>query len=222
MNRFLTVRKSLLSGASIAIIALAVPTVAPVAQAGTLPADQIVLDGSCLSMGDVLGAAQAALAAYVAGGPPAGVTINNDWVPAVYLLTNAGQFAGGSGLCTQIATTTTPTTTDPPTTTPPTTDPPTTDPPTTDPPTTDPPTTDPPTTDPPTTTPPTTDPQSWQGWGHGHHHGDGQGNWGQGNGGQGNGGQGNGGQGNGGQGNGGQGNWGNGGQGSWGGGNGGH
>ena len=187
MNRFLTVRKSLLSGASIAIIALAVPTVAPVAQAGTLPADQIVLDGSCLSMGDVLGAAQAALAAYVAGGPPAGVTINNDWVPAVYLLTNAGQFAGGSGLCTQIATTTTPTTTDPP-----------------------------------TTTPPTTDPQSWQGWGHGHHHGDGQGNWGQGNGGQGNGGQGNGGQGNGGQGNGGQGNWGNGGQGSWGGGNGGH
>lgn len=55
MNRFLTVRKSLLSGASIAIIALAVPTVAPVAQAGTLPADQIVLDGSCLSMGDVLG-----------------------------------------------------------------------------------------------------------------------------------------------------------------------
>jgi hypothetical protein len=72
MNRFLTVRKSLLSGASIAIIALAVPTVAPVAQAGTLPADQIVLDGSCLSMGDVLGAAQAALAAYVAGGPPPG------------------------------------------------------------------------------------------------------------------------------------------------------
>jgi hypothetical protein len=212
MNRFLTVRKSLLSGASIAIIALAVPTVAPVAQAGTLPADQIVLDGSCLSMGDVLGAAQAALAAYVAGGPPAGVTINNDWVPAVYLLTNAGQFAGGAGLCTQIATTTTPTTTDPPTT----------DPPTTDPPTTDPPTTDPPTTDPPTTTPPTTDPPSWQGWGHGHHHGDGQGNGGQGNwgnGGQGNGGQGNGGQGNGGQGNGGQ---GNGGQGSWGWGNGGH
>jgi len=162
MNRFLTVRKSLLSGASIAIIALAVPTVAPVAQAGTLPADQIVLDGSCLSMGDVLGAAQAALAAYVAGGPPAGVTINNDWVPAVYLLTNAGQFAGGAGLCTQIATTTTPTTTDPP---------------------------------------------SWQGWGHGHHHGDGQGNGGQGN--WGNGGQGNGGQGNGG--------WG-----SWGWGNGGH
>ncbi len=187
MNRFLTVRKSLLSGASIAIIALAVPTVAPVAQAGTLPADQIVLDGSCLSMGDVLGAAQAALAAYVAGGPPAGVTINNDWVPAVYLLTNAGQFAGGAGLCTQIATTTTPTTTDPPTT--------------------DPPTTDPPTTDPPTTTPPTTDPPSWQGWGHGHHHGDGQGNGGQGN--WGNGGQGNGGQGNGG--------WG-----SWGWGNGGH
>jgi hypothetical protein len=206
MNRFLTLRKSLLGGASIAIIALAVPTVAPMAQAATPPADQIVLTGSCLSMGDVLGAAQAALAAYVAGGPPAGVTINNDWVPAVYLLTNAGQFAGGSGLCTQIATTTTPTTTDPPTTapptttppttTPPTTDPPATDPPTTDPPTTDPPTTDPPTTDPPTTTPPTTDPPSWQGSGHGHHHGDGQGN-------------------------GGQGNWGNGGQGNWGWGNGG-
>ncbi len=70
MKRFLTVRKSLLGGASIAVIALAVPTVASMAQAGTPPADQIVLNGSCLSMGAVLGAAEAALAAYVPGGPP--------------------------------------------------------------------------------------------------------------------------------------------------------
>jgi hypothetical protein len=203
VKSFLSLKKTLLTGAGIAVIALAVPGVASVAQAGTPPADQVVLDGSCLSLGDVLSAAQAAIAAYVPGGPPAGVTVNNMWVPAVFLLTNAGQFTEVLGLCNQA---------------PAANNSPTTDPPTTDPPSIDPPTTDPPSIDPPSTDPNGSSPCD------GHHHGWGQGNggqgngdhgnggqgWGQGNGGQGNGGQGwgqgNGGQGNGGQGNGGQGN----------------
>ena len=173
-----------MTSAGVAIIALAVPAVTSVAQADTPPADQIVLDGSCLSLSDVLAAAQQAIAAYVPGGPPAGVTINNTWAPAVLLLTNAGYFAGDLGWCAQVA---------PPTTT---NDDPTTP--------TDPSNTDPNGTDPNGTDPNGTPPGNWGD--HGHHHGWGQGNWGQGNWGQGNWGQGNWGQGNWGQGNGGQGN----------------
>jgi hypothetical protein len=180
-----------MTGAGVAIIALAVPAVTSVAQADTPPADQIVLDGSCLSLSDVLSAAQQAIAAYVPGGPPAGVTINNTWVPAVSLLTNAGNFADDLGLCTQTA---------PPATT---NDDPTIP---TDPSNTDPNGTGPNGTDPNGTGPDNPPPGNWGD--HGHHHNWGQDNWGQNNWGQNNWGQNNGGQNNWGQNNGGQNNWG--------------
>ncbi|MGA3218116.1 MAG: hypothetical protein ABSE77_03395 [Acidimicrobiales bacterium] len=211
MKRFLPLKKSLMTGAGVAIIALAVPAVASVAQADTPPADQIVLDGSCLSLSDVLSAAQQAIAAYVPGGPPAGVTINNTWVPAVFLLTNAGEFGGGLGLCVQTAP---PATTTDGSTTP--TDPSNTDPSNTDPNGTDPNGTDPNGTDPNGTDPNGTDPNNPPpcNWGdHGPDHGWGQPegsqpNWGQDNWGQNNGGQPNWGQDNCDQNNGGQPNWG--------------
>jgi hypothetical protein len=161
LKPFLSVKKSLLAGAGVAIIALAVPGVASVAQADTPPADQVVLDGSCLSLGDVISAAEQAIAAYVPGGPPAGVTVNNTWVPAVALLTNAGQFADDLGTCNQVAPATTNDPTDPPSTGPNGTDPNGTDPNGTDP----------------------NGPPSCHWRDHGHHHGWGQQNWGQ-NGGQ--------------------------------------
>ncbi len=47
-----------------------------------LPSDQIALVGVCLSSTQVSIAAQQALAQYVAGGPPAGLIVNGNWVPA--------------------------------------------------------------------------------------------------------------------------------------------
>jgi hypothetical protein len=152
VKRFLTIKKSVVAGAGAAIIALAVPGIAAIAQGATLPADQIVLNGSCLSVDDVLAAAQQAMAAYVLGGPPAGVIINNNWVPAAFLASNEGEYAVNLG-CAPIGppASTASDPASPPTTTDPTTT-------TTDPTTT---TTDPTTT----TTVPT-----WHRHHHGHHH----------------------------------------------------
>jgi hypothetical protein len=47
-----------------------------------LPSDQIALVGVCLSPTQVSAAAQQALGQFVAGGPPAGLIINGNWVPA--------------------------------------------------------------------------------------------------------------------------------------------
>jgi len=47
-----------------------------------LPSDQIALVGVCLSPTQVSLAAQEALGQFVAGGPPAGLIINGNWVPA--------------------------------------------------------------------------------------------------------------------------------------------
>jgi hypothetical protein len=47
-----------------------------------LPADQIVLNGSCLSVPQVMAAAQDAIALFVPGDQPAGVIVNDNWVPA--------------------------------------------------------------------------------------------------------------------------------------------
>ncbi len=47
-----------------------------------LPPDQIVLNGTCVSAAQVATAAAQAASLYVPGSPPAGVIINNVWVPA--------------------------------------------------------------------------------------------------------------------------------------------
>jgi hypothetical protein len=114
----------------------------------------------------VLAAAQQAMAAYVPDGPPAGVIINNNWVPASFLAANEGEYAVNKGCPVIDPPSTTATTTPPDPTTTATTTPP--DPTTTA--TTTPP--DPTTTitppDPTTTT--TTTPPAPHWWRHRHHH----------------------------------------------------
>lgn len=63
-----------------------------------LPADQIVVNGTCVSAAQVTAAAAQAVAQYLPGSPPAGVIINNYWVPAAMAaeagIVGANQCAG--------------------------------------------------------------------------------------------------------------------------------
>jgi hypothetical protein len=65
-------------------VGLVAPTISPVAPTNNslFPTDQIALSGSCLSVQQVMAAAREAIALYVPGDQPAGVTVNGGWVPA--------------------------------------------------------------------------------------------------------------------------------------------
>ncbi len=62
-----------------------------------LPADQIVLSGICLSSSQVTQAAQQALSLYVTGAPPAGLIINDNWLPAAQVASSVGYGGGCAG-----------------------------------------------------------------------------------------------------------------------------
>ena len=164
----------------------------------SLPPDQLVINGSCISVSDLRSLAEQAILAYEDNGPPAGVWVDGVWAPANMLIASAAEYAtdgcawvgsGSSEAGTPSTTlpavdslTTVPSTV--PSSTTPTTDPPTTVPSTTvpaaDPPATVPltttPTTVPTTGTPPTTGLPTTTPCHVHDthWGEGNGH---QGNW---------------------------------------------
>jgi len=72
MNRFLTVRKSLLSGASIAIIALAVPTVAPWRRLAPFPPTRSSWMGAVFRWRVVRGGAGGAWLRMSPAAPPPG------------------------------------------------------------------------------------------------------------------------------------------------------
>ena len=79
-----------------------------------LPADQLILNGSCIPGQTVFQTAEEAMANYAPGMQPAGVYINGAWVPAPYLAAFSGDFVVGAAGCTAplgvpttIATTTT-------------------------------------------------------------------------------------------------------------------
>jgi hypothetical protein len=61
-----------------------------------LPADQIVLNGSCLSVTQVTSAAQQAIGLYAVGDQPAGLIINGNWMPAA-MVANSGEYVGADG-----------------------------------------------------------------------------------------------------------------------------
>jgi len=61
-----------------------------------LPPDEVVLTGVCVSLSQVMAAAQDAINLYAPGDPPAGVIVNDDWVPAA-LAARTVQFAATSG-----------------------------------------------------------------------------------------------------------------------------
>jgi hypothetical protein len=61
-----------------------------------LPSDQVVLNGSCLSVTQVLAAAQQAVSFYAPGDQPAGLLVNGDWLPAA-MVANSGASVGANG-----------------------------------------------------------------------------------------------------------------------------
>ena len=67
----------------------------PTATSPALPSDQIALNGSCIPATQVLAAAQKALSLYIPGGPPAGVIVNGNWIPAGMVTTSTGYVGGG-------------------------------------------------------------------------------------------------------------------------------
>jgi hypothetical protein len=74
-------------------------TTTPTVPANLAP-DQLVLTGSCIPDTTIVPEAQDAMALYVPFGPPAGVYINGNWVPAAYLAgTASGNFVVGAAGC---------------------------------------------------------------------------------------------------------------------------
>ncbi len=67
----------------------------PTATSPALPSDQIVLNGSCIPATQVLAAAEKASSLYVPGGPPAGVIVNGNWIPAAMVTSSTGYMGGG-------------------------------------------------------------------------------------------------------------------------------
>jgi hypothetical protein len=61
-----------------------------------LPPDELVLTGACVSLSLVMAAAEQAMNLYAPGAAPAGVVVNDDWVPAA-LGSGTVQFAATSG-----------------------------------------------------------------------------------------------------------------------------
>ena len=66
-----------------------------------LAPDQLVLTGTCIPATTIVPEAQDAMALYVPFGPPAGVYVNGNWVPAAYLAGAAsGNYIVGAPGCT--------------------------------------------------------------------------------------------------------------------------
>ena len=70
---------------------------APASTGATMPADQIVLTGACLSAAQVSTAAAQALNAYAIGDQPAGLIINGTWIPAALAATGEQYVNGCAG-----------------------------------------------------------------------------------------------------------------------------
>jgi hypothetical protein len=70
--------------------------------AAAMPADQIVLAGSCVSEAQVATAVQQAGSLYVPGAQPAGLIINGYWVPAD-AIAYSGEFFNTTGCATPAA-----------------------------------------------------------------------------------------------------------------------
>jgi hypothetical protein len=68
----------------------ALPTNSPL-----LPTDQITVALACPTSGQVIVAAQDAIALYVPGDLPAGVFVNGSWIPAGIAASSGGYLAGG-------------------------------------------------------------------------------------------------------------------------------
>ena len=65
-----------------------------------LAPDQLVLTGTCIPDTTIVPEAQDAMALYVPFGPPAGVYINGNWVPAAFLAgTASGNYVVGAPGC---------------------------------------------------------------------------------------------------------------------------
>jgi hypothetical protein len=60
-----------------------------------LATDQIIVTGVCPTLTQVMTAAQDALALYTAGGSPAGVIVNGNWVPAGVAANPGGSLSNG-------------------------------------------------------------------------------------------------------------------------------
>jgi hypothetical protein len=79
------------------------PSTSPATPAvpANLAPDQLVLTGTCIPDTTIVPEAQDAMALYVPFGPPAGVYINGNWVPAAYLAGPAsGNYIVGAAGCT--------------------------------------------------------------------------------------------------------------------------
>ncbi|MGP8206446.1 MAG: hypothetical protein ACLQVK_10435 [Acidimicrobiales bacterium] len=73
-------------------------TTAPVP--ANLGPDQLVLSGTCIPASTIVQTAEDAMALYVAFGPPAGVYVDGNWVPAAYLAgTASGNYVVGPAAC---------------------------------------------------------------------------------------------------------------------------
>ena len=68
----------------------------PTVSSSPLPADQIVINSSCITVAQMVAAGQQAEALYVPGGPPAGLIINGNWMPAA-MVVNSGEYIGANG-----------------------------------------------------------------------------------------------------------------------------
>ncbi|HUB71609.1 MAG TPA: hypothetical protein VL984_14410 [Acidimicrobiales bacterium] len=80
----------------------------------TLPADQLVLNGSCIPDATILQTAEEAMDNYTPGSQPAGVYLNGIWIPAPYMAAYSGDYVVGvvgcistTGVPTTVAVTTT-------------------------------------------------------------------------------------------------------------------
>jgi hypothetical protein len=124
IHKFLTAGAALsvalvLSGLSVSGVSASAQTTTTTAAATTttvpanLPADQLILNGSCIPAQTIFQTAEEAMANYAPGSAPAGVYLNGGWVPAPYMAAFSGLVAVGApgcvssvGVPTTIATTT--------------------------------------------------------------------------------------------------------------------
>ena len=71
--------------ASLAAVSIALLGMPSAAFGSTPPPDQLTITGSCITVPELVALAEQAIMAYVVNGPPAGVWVNGNWVPAVAL-----------------------------------------------------------------------------------------------------------------------------------------
>ena len=81
------------------VLGLSSPAIAgnPTPPPPPLPADQVNLAGGCITLLDVSVAITTAIYDYVPNGPPAGIIVNGNWVPAALAATTPGNFVDYDG-----------------------------------------------------------------------------------------------------------------------------